>query len=207
MKDFYVYRYLRSSNTKNGSAGEPYYIGKGRGKRAWSKSHRVKPPSNPALIEIVADNMAEADALQAEMLLIFRHGRIDQSSGCLANCSDGGAYPPSRHRTSISAATREKMRLAKLGRKRGPNPLEWNEKIRTALTGRTLAPEHVEKYAEAMRGRKMPPRSPEHREAIRRAKIGRRRTDMLAGGVWQRKSARSRTGKKRGPYRKKGDHT
>lgn len=203
MRNFYVYRYLRSSNTRHGKAGEPYYIGKGKGRRAWSKAHRVKPPTDPSLIQIISEGMTEVDALQAEMLLIFLYGRIDRASGCLANKSDGGANPPSRSCVIVSLETREKMRLAKLGKKRGPNPPEWNDKIRAALTGRTLSKEHVRKHADRMRGRKMPPRTPEHCEAIRRAKLGKPRPDKLSGSPSQLKAAQTRTGVKRGPYRKR----
>lgn len=37
---------------------------------------------------------------------------------------------------------REKMRAAKLGKKRGPNPPEWNAKIAAALAGKRLSDEH-----------------------------------------------------------------
>lgn len=212
MKKFYVYRYLRSNNTKHGAAGEPYYIGKGSGKRAWSGHHRVKPPKDQSKIEIICDEMTEADALQAEIFLIFLYGRIDKGTGCLANCSDGGEFTPAfRGNSNLkgfkhSPESKEKMRLAKLGRKRGPNPPSWNDRIRAALTGRKLSEEHIQKHADAMRGRKMPPRSPEHCEAIRRAKLGKPRPDKLSGSPSQRKSALTRTGQKRGPYKRRDHH-
>lgn len=209
MKVFYVYQYIRKKNTAQGQAGSPYYIGKGKGRRAWSKRHYGGRPNDPSQIQIVASDLAESDALQLEMFLIHIYGRADKGTGCLWNRTDGGEFTSafrgncgSKGRKH-SAEAKEKMRLAKLGRKRGPNPAEWNNKISASLMGRTLSEDHVRKHADAMRGRKMPPRSPEHCEAIRRAKLGKPRPDKLSGSPSQLKAAKTRTGIKRGPYRKR----
>lgn len=90
MNDFYVYMYLRSKSSKNGPEGSPYYVGKGRGNRAYDKKHRSKPPTDLALIIFVSKDMFEHDAHQLEMLLIYIHGRINIETGCLANLTDGG---------------------------------------------------------------------------------------------------------------------
>jgi len=88
---FYVYKYLRSKASKNGLAGSPYYIGKGRGKRASRKAnHYVPVPTNAKNIAIVSEGMSELDALQLEMLLIHFYGRVDLGTGCLNNMTDGG---------------------------------------------------------------------------------------------------------------------
>jgi NUMOD3 motif len=87
---FYVYKYLRARDSKNGAAGSPYYVGKGKGKRMFDKNHRCKPPSDVANIVVVSHSMSEWDAHQLEMLLIYVYGRIDKGTGCLANLTDGG---------------------------------------------------------------------------------------------------------------------
>lgn len=82
-KNFYVYAYLRKSDFT------PYYIGKGKGKRAWTK-HHFEIPHNIKNIVILADNLTEPDAFQAEMLLIKMYGRKDLGTGILNNTTDGG---------------------------------------------------------------------------------------------------------------------
>lgn len=38
---YYVYAYIRSKDSDTAKAGTPYYIGKGKHKRAFSKAHTV----------------------------------------------------------------------------------------------------------------------------------------------------------------------
>ena len=209
MEKFYVYQYVRLINAKHGLAGSPYYIGKGCGRRAWSKNHHTQPPNDPACIQFLAQDMNEADALQAEMLLIRLHGRIDKGTGCLQNRSDGGEFTtafggiicPMKGKKH-SPEAREKMRLAKLGRKRGPNSAEWNAKIADGQRGKVVSEETRARMSAAIKGVKRAPRSAEHCEAIRRAKLGKNRPDMTSGSPTCLKQTASRIGKKRGPYRK-----
>jgi len=67
--------------------------------------------------------MNEADAFQAEMLLISLHGRVDLSTGCLRNLTDGGEENTRRvfteeSRRKISAVHRGKVVSADTVRKR-----------------------------------------------------------------------------------------
>lgn len=88
---FYVYTYLRERRSIHGSHKSPYYIGKGIGYRAWIETGRnIRRPENHKYIKIVASGMSEKDAFQLEMMLIFLYGRIDLSTGCLQNMTDGG---------------------------------------------------------------------------------------------------------------------
>lgn len=60
---FYVYAYLRSKTSLNGPAGSPYYIGKGSGSRAWSKSrNETRPPKNKGLVLILHSQLTEERA-------------------------------------------------------------------------------------------------------------------------------------------------
>lgn len=88
---FYVYAYLRETASTHGDAGTPYYIGKGIGRRAWHKGHRVKMPKNPERIVILVKGLTENEAFSEELRLIGLHGRINNGSGCLHNLTDGGS--------------------------------------------------------------------------------------------------------------------
>ena len=86
---YYVYAYIRNKSSSNGAAGTPYYIGKGKGRRAWSK-HRIKVPSDPWRIVIIAHNLTDVGAIALARRLIRMWGRLDTGSGCLRNLTDGG---------------------------------------------------------------------------------------------------------------------
>ena len=82
MNSYYVYQYLREDGT-------PYYIGKGKGDRAWAK-HTVAIPSNKDQIIIIKENLSESDAHILEMELIAQYGRKNIGTGILRNLTDGG---------------------------------------------------------------------------------------------------------------------
>ena len=55
MNIYYVYAYLRKNDNT------PYYIGKGKGKRAWikSKNERITVPKNKSKIIIYQNNLSQ----------------------------------------------------------------------------------------------------------------------------------------------------
>ena len=80
---FYTYAYLREDKT-------PYYIGKGKGNRAWSKDHKpVMKPSHYRIM-LLKTNLTEEEAFNHEKYMIFVFGRKDKGTGILRNRSDGG---------------------------------------------------------------------------------------------------------------------
>ena len=82
MNDYYVYMYLREDGT-------PYYVGKGKGDRAY-KTHRGvgKPPIDR--IKLSHSNLHEDKAYAIEKELIAKYGRQNNNTGILMNRTDGG---------------------------------------------------------------------------------------------------------------------
>ena len=80
---YYTYAYLREDKT-------PYYIGKGKNKRAYSKRDRVVPLPPKDRILILKQNLTEEEAFKHEIYMIAIFGRKDLGTGILRNLTDGG---------------------------------------------------------------------------------------------------------------------
>lgn len=172
-----MYLYLRSKNSKHGAAGTPYYVGKGKKMRAYSKYHRVRPPVDKSMIVFVVQNLSESTAHEEEKRLIALYGRIDNGTGSLRNLTDGGEGQCGRIQSAkeksnrsesmkawmkahpLSKETREKIGYASRGRKFGPHTEEWKaaNSVRhtgnTYCKGRILSEEHKQKISEGNRGK------------------------------------------------------
>lgn len=85
---FYVYAYIRLTDSINGKAGTPYYIGKGHGRRAWVPHGRIHFTQEQVVI--VSSNLTEFGSLAIERKLIRMWGRLDNKTGILLNRTDGG---------------------------------------------------------------------------------------------------------------------
>lgn len=107
--------------------------------RAYSKSHRVRPPVDKSMIIFAARNLSEADAFALELSLIAQHGRIDKRTGCLRNLTDGGEGASG---TVVSESTKEKLILAHKG-------VPWT----AARAAHKQSPETIAKRAKSLTGR------------------------------------------------------
>jgi|GEM_PF-2453573 len=116
MNIYYVYAYLRASDNT------PYYIGKGKDKRAFSDCHNVSVPKDKSKIVFLEKNLTNVGACALERRYIRWYGRKINNTGILYNITEGGdgnSAPRSEewkqnHRKMMtgrkaSAKTKEKM--------------------------------------------------------------------------------------------------
>jgi len=127
---FYVYFYLREDGT-------PYYVGKGKNKRAWEK-HNVNIPKDNQRIKFVATKLLEKEAFMLEIRLIQMYGRKDNNTGILRNITDGGEGSSGREPWN-----------------KGKNMPDYVcEKMRTKATGRIQSAETIAKRVLKNTGKK-----------------------------------------------------
>lgn len=145
---YYVYIHRRASD------GKVFYVGKGKGQRAWNFSNRNRHWTNVknkhgVEVEIVFDNLEEKEALQIEKDTILEFTYFGYP---LTNKSSGGESPvfcketleKLKHRPKRKKSKEEIDKIVKFhtGRKRSE---ETCERISKALTGRTVNPEAAER--------------------------------------------------------------
>lgn len=172
---YYVYQLRRADSEL------PFYIGKGKGRRARShlyldSSSRNQHKMNTIIkarregveivIEYLATHLLEDEAHYLEREFIAKYGRRDLGTGVLTNWSDGGE---GQSGAVVSAVTRAKISKVQ------------SERFRTSLSE-----EHRKAVSRANLGRKLGPRSPEVRNRISKAKTG-KLAEQYAMTVWSKR--------------------
>jgi hypothetical protein len=162
---YYVYKYLRQDGT-------PYYVGKGKGDRAWykGKHERINLPEDKERIVIVEENLTEEQAFNLERELIKKYGRKDLGTGILRNLTEGGegaagfrpGRPPQERIDRIaasnrgqprSAETKEKQSKIKIGTKQSE---EHKQNKANKIKGIKRSEELKKQWSESKKGTKNP---------------------------------------------------
>jgi hypothetical protein len=125
---FYVYFYLRKD-------GSPYYVGKGKNRRAFNQHNGFNPPADKRRIVFPQKDLDEFDAFYWERFWISFYGRKDIGTGTLHNRTNGGqgtsgiirvTSEETKAKQSISAKNRSATSNANISKgKKGSKP--WNK--------------------------------------------------------------------------------
>lgn len=142
---FYTYCHARADN------GHVFYIGKGKGRRAWVTHNRNKHWANIAnkhghRVHILAEFAEEAEAFKHERELI----EVARLAGLpLCNLTDGGDGTSGWHH---SAETKLKIRNSNIGQVRPPVTDEYRAKQSAIATGRVKSPETCARLKASLKG-------------------------------------------------------
>lgn len=176
MNIYYVYQ-LRLANSET-----PFYIGKGKGRRANShltrsslairnhKNHIIKKAMMEGiavLTEIIHQNLEESEALAIEAELIAEYGRRNDG-GILSNATMGG-----EGMSGFKASTETRLKMSESAKKVIKTE-EWKQNIGMGRRGKAHTEATKNKMREVATGRR---HSEETREKISKAGIGRRHSE------------------------------
>jgi hypothetical protein len=165
---YYTYAYLRVDRT-------PYYIGKGKGNRAYRRRYKgeIKSPKDKSRIIFLKQDLTEEEAFRHEKYMISVFGRKDLGTGILHNRTDGGEGCSGAKR---SEETKLKMRTPKkttINMKK-PKSEEHKKKIGLHRKGKKHTEEARKKMSDAQVRRII---TDEFREKIQKSRMGRKHSE------------------------------
>ena len=173
---YYTYAFLREDRT-------PYYIGKGKGNRAYRRRDKgIKPPKDKSKILILKQNLTEEESFRHEVYMIAVFGRKDLGTGILHNKTNGGDGVSG---AVVSDETRRKMSEALKGK---PRSKEIRRKISEAHRGKTHSEESRRNMSESQKGKTF---SEETKRKLSESQKGKNHSEET-----RRKMSEARKGKK-----------
>jgi hypothetical protein len=173
---YYTYAFLREDRT-------PYYIGKGKGNRAYRRRYKgIKPPKDKSKILILKQNLTEEESFRHEVYMIAVFGRKDLGTGILHNRTDGGDGASG---AVVSDETRRKMSEALKGK---PRSKEIRRKISESHKGKTHSEESRRNMSESQKGKTF---SEETKRKLSESQKGKNHSEET-----RRKMSEARKGKK-----------
>jgi len=151
--EFYVYLHTKEDGT-------PFYVGKGKGKRAFQKYGRSSWWNRTFAkygldVIFLEENLPEEKAIESEIYWIKRIGRLDLKQGVLVNQTGGGDKGTTGRLNTEEY--KEKMRKVNLGNKYNlgkTHSLETKAKISLSQKGRKTSKATKLKLRKAMLGEK-----------------------------------------------------
>lgn len=169
--NFYIYRYVRLDTFK------PFYVGKGRDKRAKLLYHHNELCKRIASkhgfeIEYILENLSESQSFTKEQEFIKLYKDLGL---CEANFTNGGEGPSGR---KLSQETKLKISLAHKGKKKSPEHIKNMSLCRKGIPIKNRwtkgnifekSQETKDKISKTQKGKKL---SPAHVENIRKARTG-----------------------------------